>query len=242
MAYEGDTITAANPYNSSTGQFGIPSGSSSSLGSLGNLGPLAAGGAGLAGLFTASETPPPWEYGQIASNATAEEGQGGQLFSQGQGFVGSGAQALQMAQNGQLTPQQTAQLQLYRGGLQNTAAQTFASMGRNINQDTTGISAQADIDTKVNAMANAQIQSTIQLGLAETGTGNSLIGEGLGAENAANNALAVAGKAQVDADTAYSSALTGAFSAIGTLLGGGIGASMGGPAGAVAGASIGKAL
>ena len=59
MAYEGDTITAANPYNSSTGQFGSPS-SSSSLGSLGNLGPLAAGGAGLAGLFTASETPPPW--------------------------------------------------------------------------------------------------------------------------------------------------------------------------------------
>ena len=42
MAYEGDTITAANPYNSSTGQFGIPSSSSSSsLGSLGNLGPLA---------------------------------------------------------------------------------------------------------------------------------------------------------------------------------------------------------
>ena len=41
-------------------------------------------------------------------------------------------------------------------------------------------------------MANAQIQSTIQLGLAETGIGNSLIGEGLGAGNAANQALAVA--------------------------------------------------
>ena len=70
-----------------------------------------------------------------------------------------------MAQQGQLTGPQQAQLNLYRQGLQNQAQQTYASMGRNINQDTSGISTQAHIDEQVNAMSQQQIQSTIALGL-----------------------------------------------------------------------------
>ena len=232
--------TIGGSYDSGGGK-GTSSSSSLSPFNLGT-GSLLAGGAGLAGLLTTSETAPPWEYGQIASNAGTEETQGQQLFGAGQGYLGQGAQALAMGQAGQLTPEQTAQLQLSRQGLQNQAAQMFASMGRNIGQDTSGISVQADIDAKMIAASQTMIQSTIQLGLSESQIGTGLTGAGLGAENAANQALAVAGKAQVDADTAYSNALTGAFSAIGTILGGVGGAVIGGPAGAMAGAAIGKAV
>src|ERR1700730_7703879 len=100
-------------------------------------------------------------------------------------------------------------------------------MGRNINQDTSGISTQANIDTQVNAMAQQQIQSTIALGLGETSAGSNFTGQALGYENAANQALIAAGNAQVQADQAYSTALSGVFSALGTLAGGGIGAALG---------------
>jgi hypothetical protein len=205
-----------------------------------SLGSLAAGGAGLAGLFSMGETAPPWEFGQVASNAATLEGESGTLFGEGQQFTNQGAQALQMAQNGQLTQPQQAQLQLYQQGLSNTAAQTYASMGRNINQDTSGISTQANIDTQVNAMAQQQIQSTIALGLGETSAGSNFTGQALGYENAANQALVQAGQAQVAADTAYSTALSGVFSALGTIAGGVGGAAVGGPAGAAVGASIGS--
>lgn len=226
------------------GSFGGSSSGSSSLFSsplsLGSLGTAAAGGAGLAGILSLGETQPPWEFGQLASNAATLQNESGTLFGEGQTFTGQGAEALNMAQQGQLTPEQTAQLQLYRGGLQNTAAQTYASMGRNINQDTSGISTQANIDTQVNAMAQQQIQSTIALGLGETSAGSSFSGQALGYESAANQALVQAGQAQVAADAAYSSALSGVFSAIGTIAGGVGGAFLGGPAGAVAGATIGS--
>ena len=242
MAYEGDTITAANPYNSSTGQFGLPSSGGLSGGQLGGAAMLGVGALGLGAILGEGESPLPQEFSQLTASVPGLQSQGSTLFGEGQTFEGQGAQALQMAQNGQLTPQQQAQLSLYSGGLKNQTAQTFASMGRNANQDTTAISQQADNDAKVNAMAQQQIQSTIALGLGETSAGASFSGQALGYENAANQALVEAGNAQLKQDQAYSSALTGAFSAIGTLLGGGIGASMGGPAGAVAGASIGKAL
>jgi hypothetical protein len=114
-------------------------------------------------------------------------------------------------------------------------------MGRNINQDTSGISTQANIDTQVNAMAQQDIQSTIALGLGETSAGNAYESTSLGFENAANTALIAAGNAQIQTDKDYSSALSGTFGAIGTVLGGVAGAMVGGPAGAMVGASIGGA-
>lgn len=240
------SYTGGSGSSGSDADYGGKSGGSSSLFSsplsLSGLGTVAAGGAGLAGLFSMGETAPPWEFGQVANNASTLEGESGTLFGEGQTFTNQGAQALEMAQNGQLTQPQQAALQLYRQGLNNTAAQTYAGMGRNINQDTSGISTQANIDTEVNAMANQQIQSTIALGLGETSAGSSFSGQALGYESAANQALIAAGNAQVQADTAYSSALSGVFSALGSIAGGIGGAAIGGPAGAVAGASIGKAV
>lgn len=216
------------------------SSSSSSPFNLGTLGPLAAGGAGLAGILSLGETAPPWEFGQVANNASTLEGESGTLFGEGQQFTNQGAQALQMAQNGQLTAPQQAQLQQYSQGLNNTADQTYASMGRNINQDTSGISTKANIDSQVNAMAQQQIQSTIALGLGETSAGANFTGQALGYESAANQALIAAGNAQIQSDQAYSTALSGVFSALGGIAGGIGGAAIGGPAGAMAGASIGK--
>jgi hypothetical protein len=220
---------------------GSATSSSTSPFSLGSLGTAAAGGAGLAGLFFSGSTQLPQQYQELEANVPGLEQEASTLEGEGQTFTNQGAQALQMAQAGVLTPAQQAQLSLYQGGLENTAAQTYASMGRNINQDTSGISTQANIDTQVNAMAQ-QIQSTITLGLGETTAGSNYDSAALGFENAADNALIEAGKAQVGADTSYSNALSGAFSAIGTILGGTVGAAVGGPAGAVAGASIGKAV
>ena len=88
-----------------------------------------AGGAGLAGILSMGETAPPWEYGQIASNAGTEETQGQELFGAGQGYLGQGAQALAMGQAGQLTPQQTAQLQLYRGKVCRTKRRRLCQHG-----------------------------------------------------------------------------------------------------------------
>ena len=224
----------------SGGKFGASGSASSSGGSPLGLGSLAAGGAGLAGLFSMGETAPPWEFDQVASNAGTLESESGTLFGEGQQFTNQGAQALQMAQNGQLTAPQQAQLQQYSQGLNNTADQTYASMGRNINQDTSGISTKANIDSQVNAMAQQQIQSTIALGLGETSAGSNFSSTALGYENAANQALIQAGNAQIQSDQAYSTALSGVFSALGGIAGGIGGAAIGGPAGAMAGASIGK--
>ncbi len=210
--------------------------------SLGSLGTAAAGGAGLAGLFSLGEDQLPWEYGALTNNASTLEAESGTLYGEGQNFVKQGSDALLMAQNGQLTPAQQAQLSLYKTGLTNTADQMYASMGRSPNQDTSAISTQADIDTKLNAMAQQEIQSTIALGLGETSAGSNFSGQALQYESAANQALIAAAQAQMQQDQAYSSALGGVFSAIGTIVGGVGGAIVGGPMGAVAGASIGKAL
>ena len=93
-------------------------------------------------------------------------------------------------------------------------------MGRNANQDTSFISTKADIDTKVNAMAQSQIQSTIQLGLGELSSASGFDSAALGFESEANNILLEAGKEQVQLDTNYSNALTNAFKAVGSLFGG----------------------
>jgi hypothetical protein len=190
-----------------------------SSGQIGGAAMLGVGALGLGAILGEGESPLPGEFNQLTSTVPTLQNQGSQLFAQGQQFAGQGAQALGMAQQGILTPEQQAQLSLYSGGLKNQTAQTFASMGRNANQDTTAISAQADNDAKVNAMAQQQIQTTIALGLGETQAGASFSGQAIGFENAANQALVAAGNAQLQQDKDYSNALTGAFAAIGQLAG-----------------------
>ena len=184
------------------------------------LGALGIGAAGFGAILGQGESPLPGEFNQLQATVPGLQSQGSQLFGQGQSYLGQGQQALAMGQAGQLTGPQQAQLNLYRQGLQNQAQQTYASMGRNINQDTSGISTQAHIDEQVNAMSQQQIQSTIALGLGESQIGMGLSGQSLGFENAANQALVTAGNAQLQQDKDYSTALTGAFSSIATILGG----------------------
>ena len=76
----------------------------------------------------------------------------------------------------------------------------------------------------VNAMAQSQIQSTIQLGLGEISGGSSLIGQGLGFDNAANQILLQAGQAQLQQDKNYSDSLTSVFSGIAKMLPGALAA------------------
>lgn len=199
-----------------------PSGGSSGLSSsqMLGLGSLGIGALGLGAILGEGESPLPSEFSQLTgTNVPWLESGAGTLFNQGQSFTTQGQSALNMAQQGALTPEQQAQLQVYQSGLQNTAAQEYASMDRNPNQDTSFISTQADIDTKVNAMAQQQIQSTIALGLGEIQSGQGFSNQALGYESAANQALIAAGNAQIQLDQQYNSSLTGAFSAIGSLAG-----------------------
>ena len=220
MAYEGDTITAANPYNSSTGQFGSLGSSGLSGGQIGGAAMLGAGALGLGAILGEGESPLPSEFSTVTNTQVPWLQSAGQWAeNQGQQFAGAGAQALQMAQNGVLTPQQQAQLSLYQNKLGNQTNQTFASMGRNPNQDTTAISAAADNDAKMIAASQAMIDSTIKLGLGEVTAGSTFFGQGVGAETAASNELIEAGNAQLKNDQAYSTALSGAFAAIGQIAG-----------------------
>jgi hypothetical protein len=185
------------------------------------LGSLTIGAGGLAAILGQGESPLPSEFSQLTASVPTLQSQGATVFGEGQGYLNQGAQALQMAQNGQLTQPQQAELDLYSQGLKNQTAQTYAGMGRNANQDTSAISSQAHNDEMVNAMAQKEIQTTIALGLGETSAGGSLTGQALGFESAANQALIAAGNAQLQQDKDYSSALTGAFSSIAQILGGG---------------------
>jgi len=182
-------------------------------------GALGLGALGFGALLAQGPGSLPSQYGQLTASVPTLQAQGGQAFSEGQTLIGQGSQALEMAQHGQLTPQQQAQVDVYGQGLTNQARQMYASMGIDPGKDTSFISTTADIDAKVNAMAQSQIQSTIQLGLGEISGGTSLTGQALGYENAANQALLQAGEAQLKQDQQYSSSLTSAFGAIGSLFG-----------------------
>lgn len=207
------------------------------------LGGSAALGAGALGLTLGmGESPLPWEFGQVASNAPTMFSQGGTLFNTGMGFTNQGQQALEMAQQGQLTDPQKAQLSEFDQSLKNQAAQLYAGQGRNINQDTSAISTYADIDAKVNAMAQQEIQSTIALGLGETQAGASFAGQALGYESAANQALIAAGTAQLQQDKDYSDSLSSVFGSIFKMAGTIGGAAIGGPAGAAVGGTLAGAL
>jgi hypothetical protein len=190
-----------------------------SSGLFSGAGALGLGALGLGAILGKGESPLPAQFQQLQANAPGMMSTGQGLVGQGQGLVGQGQQALAMGQAGTLTPEQQAQLKVYTEGLTNQARQQFYNMGTSPDSNTAFLSTTADIDTKVNAMAQQQIQTTIQLGLGEMSGGSSLIGQGLGFENAANQALLAAGNAQLQQDKNYSDSLTAAFSAIGKMAG-----------------------
>ena len=195
-------------------------------------------GAGLGSLLSNGPGPLPAQFGQATNNAAWQTQSGQNLVSQGSGLVGSGQEAIDRAQKGQLTPEQQAQLNIYGQGLTNQSRQQFASMGMNPDQSTAFISQTAANDQQIMAMAQQQIQTTIQLGLGEISGGNSLISSGEGAVSAADQTLVAAGQAQIQQDKAYSDSLSSAFGAIGSLFG----SVAGGPAGGAAGGAAGKAF
>jgi hypothetical protein len=219
------------------------SGGTDSPFSLGSLAPTAAAGGGIAALLLGSGGPniPP-QVGQVDANAGALETEAGTLWDSGNALIAGGRSALAPAMAGVLTPEQQATLTTERQSANNVANQTFASMGRNINQDTSGISTQVDIETKLMAAAQTFVNTNIDAAFKEIAIGASLTGQGSADMSAANTALLDVAKLTMEADKDYSKSLTDAFSAIGTLVGGIGGAMIGGPAGAMAGASIGRAL
>jgi hypothetical protein len=193
---------------------------SSGLGGIGGLGGLAALGVGAAGFGTIlgmGESPLPTEYGQALGQVPALQANAGTLFNEGQTLTAQGTQALADAEAGRLTPEQQAQLGQFSTGLTNKSRQMFASMGRNPDADTAAITQQANDDAQVNAMAQQQIQTTIQLGLGELSSGSNFSGQSLAASSAASNILLQAGQAQLQQDKAYSDSLTSAFSSIGKM-------------------------
>jgi hypothetical protein len=161
----------------------------------------------------------PSQFGQVTNNVPFLQSTANTDIGQGQALVGQGTQALDMAQNGQLTGPQAAQLQQYQSGLTNQSRQMFYSMGQDPDKSTGFVTQTANVDAQVNAMAQQDIQSTIQLGLGEISGGNSLEGTGLGFENAANQALIAAGQAQLQLDTSFTQSLTSAFAGIGQMFG-----------------------
>lgn len=191
----------------------------SSASGLGGLAALGIGAAGFGAILGRGESPLPGEYAALGATIPALQNNAQSLFTQGQTLTGQGTEALRMAQKGELTPEQQAQLGQYRTGLENKSRQMFYSMGRDPDKDTAAITQQANDDAQVNAMAQQQIQTTIQLGLGELASGSSFSGQALGYSNAASNILLQAGQAQLQQDHDYSKALTDSFSSIGQLFG-----------------------
>lgn len=206
------------------------------------VGALGLGAAGFGAMLAKGESPLPQDYQQLRASVPGLQAEGDWLRGEAHQLAGQGGNTLDMASRGELTGPQQAQLGQYQTGLTNQARQQFFNMGRNPDQDTAFISQTADIDAKVNAMAQQQIQSSIALGLGQLSSGASFSGQGLGYSTAANNALIEAGKAQMAHDQAYSKSLTSAFGAIAGLVGTVGGAMIGGPAGAAVGGAAGSAL
>lgn len=214
--YEGNIASPANPYNVDSGTFGID-GSSSGF-NWGGAGALALGAGALGYLVSQGPAPLPQAAQEAQGNVPFLESQAQWAAGLGKTYSGQGAEALAMAQKGELTPEQTAVLQQNRQGLQNTAAQTYASMGRNANQDTSFISTQGDIDAKINAMAQQEIQTTIQLGMTELQAGATFSGQATADMNAANQELMAIAQMQLGSDKNYTDALTGVFAGIAKML------------------------
>jgi hypothetical protein len=196
----------------------LDGGGGGGFGSALNLGALGLGAGALGYLMAKGPASLPEQYQQLEGQAPILFGQGSQLFGQGQGLITSGQQALDMARRGELTPEQTAQLQLSRQGLQNFAAQTYAAMGRT-GPDTSKIGTQADIETRVTAMAQSYLDTTIKIGLGELGAGTNLTGQALGFEKAGMDALQAAGNAQIQLDKQYSDSFASMFGSVAKMAG-----------------------
>lgn len=177
------------------------------------LGPAAAVG-GLGFLLGSGPPQLPQQFQQAEGMVPGLQNKAQTLYGEGQGLLTQGQQALQMGQAGQLTIPQQAELKQYQTGLQNQTNQLFSSMGRNVTTDTSAINAQAAIDAQVNAMAQKEIQTTIQLGFGEISAAGSFTQESLGYSQAAANILLQAGQAQLKEDQSYSQELQTAFSSV----------------------------
>src|SRR5215831_1305531 len=223
-------------------QLSSPGGLGGGFGGDGGLSPLTVGalGAGAAGVGLMMAQGPaklPLQFQYAEGQVPGMLQQSGQLYSQGQGLVNQAKEAYGMAQRGELTPEQAAQLGLTRQSLENTARQTYASMGRDPGKDTSFISTEQNIDAATTAMAQQYIQSTIALAGSQMAAGGGLIGRSQAEQNAANQVMIAAGQAQIQLDTNYSNQMAAMFKAIGTVAGAVGGFMVGGPVGAMAGAS-----
>jgi len=206
------------------------------------VGALGAGAVGLGMLLGGAKPSLPIQYGALENRVPGLWGQAATLYDQGQVLTSDAQRGLAMAQRGELTPEQAAQLKVMTTAEGNKAAQLMASMGRDINKDTTGLSMQQDIDLKALAASQAFIQSTIQLATSEMTAGQNLIGDALNYETAADKILQSAADAQIKADAAASAAMGNMFKAIGAIAITAAGTVVGGPAGFAAGATLGSAL
>lgn len=193
--------------------------------------PPSSGSGGILGSIFGGPNPLPGEFQAVKSEVPALAQSSDALKNFGYGLLGQGGEALGMAQRGELTAPQQAELGRFQTGLTNQARQQFYGMGRTPDKDTAFIGTTADIDQRVNAMAQQQIQSTIALGLGELSSGSSLFGQALGFDQAAINALIQSGQAQIHSDEAYRKSLTEAFSAIGKIFGSILGGPVGGQIG-----------
>ena len=218
-----DNLAMGSSLSGASSPLSLSSGASSSIGSLGNLGSIGALAGGAAGLGWAilaqGEGSLPSQFQQLQAGVPGLQQTGSALTSQGQALQAQGMQAVGMAQQGQLTAPQQAQLSQYGAGLNNQSRQMFYNMGRNPDADTAAINQSGNNAAMVNAMAQQDIQSTLQIGLGELSAGATSIGQGLQFDQAANQALLAAGEAQLKLDQQYSTSLTSAFSSIGNLFG-----------------------
>jgi hypothetical protein len=199
----------------------------------------------LSSLF--KKDPLPAEYGQISSIGTGLSSSADSLRSYGTDLTKLGQSELDLAYQDKLTPSQQSKVDSYQTGLTNQARQMYYNMGRTPDKDTSFISTTADIDSKVSAMSEDYIQSTIKLGLGELAAGASLFSSATSADSAATTALSDTGKAQLDADKDYKKTLTDTFNSLFKLFGtatgtGGIKSLLGGTSTAAATDSTGAAL
>ena len=232
-----DSAKAAVPdAGSGGGGFDISGGGAAALG---------AGALGIGGMaYMLGKGPPglPPQAQQAGAMVPGLQAAGAQTYGQGQTLVNQATKAYDMAQRGELTDPQKAQLAQADQQLQNAARQTFASMGRDMTKDTSGIATQMNITQADMAMSQSFVQSTIALAGSMMGAGNQLIGESLQFDTAASNILMQEAQMQVQLDKQYSDQMAAAFKAVGTIVGGVAGAFVGGPAGAMLGASLGGGL
>jgi hypothetical protein len=201
---------------------------------------LGALGAGAGLMLGRGETPLPPEYAQMGAMVPGLQANAADLYGKGQDIYKMGLSDIQKARAGELTLPQQAELNQYKTGLQNTANQTMAAMGRSMTGDTSAIGISADIDAKILAMSQREIEFTLKTGFQELTAGQAEFGQSLGYSDAAAKILQAEGEAQLKQDQAYSKSLTDMFSTIGKIAGIAIGGSFGGPAGAAVGGQIGS--